>query len=375
MVRCVSTSKGDVGVDEFRIALLNARIAKQRGEDFIVRSEEQELVELLDLFGFHASQVIQPSSNARFHAAMALQLLHEKKAFSCFCSDEWLENKRHEAEEKGEEYKYDDACRNLPAELVIDNTAPFRVRIAGKLSQKMESFTILNQDKTATPTFATAVDDMLHDINTVVCSVEDKEETKKQEYVRDALGYDKKIEYIYVADMVDDEAHSVKELLKAGYLPEAILDYLVSTEEIDNQENFNFSLQTLKEVNKKHLKSLDAKELSRYVGFADSEIGSLARLYLDDVVTTQELKAKIAPIFASREENEYYTKEVETLQECAKKAPYFEHYVDFKAYLQQETGIKEIEEPLRVLLTNSTESPNLEDVYMYLKNYLGEIVK
>jgi len=51
------------------------------------------------LFGIEYSQVINQSQNIRFHTAMALQLMHEKKAFSCFCSDEWLEKKYQESKE------------------------------------------------------------------------------------------------------------------------------------------------------------------------------------------------------------------------------------------------------------------------------------
>ena len=56
-------------------------------------------------------------------------------------------------------------------------------------------------------------------------------------------------------------------------------------------------ISAVKNINQNYLKNLDAKELSRYVGFADTEIGELARTYLNECSTTVELKAKIAPIF------------------------------------------------------------------------------
>jgi len=45
---------------------------------------------------------------------------------------------------------------------------------------------------------------------------------------------------------------------------------------------------------------MDSKELSTYVGFADENIGNLAKIYLRDAKTTKELKAKIEPIFAEK---------------------------------------------------------------------------
>ena len=88
---------------------------------------------------------------------MALQLMHENRAFSCFCSPEWLEKKRDEAKDAKKPYRYDDACANLPHELVIDNMNPFTVRIRkpqediiikdhikGEISFKPEDMTTIN---------------------------------------------------------------------------------------------------------------------------------------------------------------------------------------------------------------------------------------
>ena len=421
MLRFAPSPTGDMTIDQLRIALCNYIVASQRGEEFIVRIEDtkkecniegkdQEILDLLALFKIEYSQVIYQSQNVRFHAAMALQLLHEKKAFSCFCSSAWIEKKQDEARKEQREYHYDDACRYLPAELVIDNTNPFTVRITrpnkalviedlvkGELHFKpdvVDSFIVMNQDKTPTNNFASAVDDMLSDISLVVRSEDFLKDTSKQVHVRNSLAYDKKIIYAHLPTLLDANV-SVKRLLEDGFLPEAILNYLILTVGKVPQEIFtmseakeffklselsnntvSFNIEHLKEINKKHLLSLDPKELSRYVGFADEEIGNLARLYLQEVQTTKELKSKIAPIFASRKKvqsgNELYL-----ITECIKDAPYFEEYKDFLKYITKETGLKEehLLNPLRLLLCNASEGPDLSEIYKYLKNYLGEIVK
>jgi len=424
MLRFTVSPTQDLQLDTLRISLYNYIVSKQRKEDFIIRIEDMdkekniekmddEILDLLALFGVHGSQVIHQSQNVRFHSAMALQLVHERKAFSCFCSDNWLDNKREEAKAAGKEYSYDDACRNLPAELIIDNTNPFRIRIARPnratviedkvlgeqrfSPDSVDSFVILNQDKTPTYTFATAVDDMLSDISLVIQSEEFLEESAKQQHVRLALEYAKQVEYAHLPPMKNlENAPSIKELLKEGFLPEAILNYLVSIGNKVSKEIFSleeaiefldlskiskssvvFDIDLLKELNRAHLKSLDAKELSRYVGFADAEIGALARVYLDEVSTTKELKEKIAPIFTERNIPEIFQKECATLASVIKDAPYFEEYTAFKNYTMKESSLEEESymRALRLLLTNATEGPDIAEIYQHLKNYIGEIVK
>ena len=412
MLRFALSPTGDMNIGDLRIALFSYIVSRQRGEDFIVRIEDtdkehniegkdKEILEILSLFGIEYSQVIYQSQNVRFHSAMALQLLHEKKAFSCFCSQNWLDSKRAEARLAKKAYKYDDACRNLPPQLVIDNTNPFTVRIArpdttSLESDSIDSFIIMNQDKTPTYDFACAVDDMLNDISIVIRNEDHKTNTLKQEHVRASLNYDKKIEYTYLAPLLFDEKLSVKSLLEEGYLPEAILNYLILSGNETSQEIFTiqdaiewfdlnkishsptrFDIEMLRHINREHLKSLDAKELSRYVGFADEEVGELARIYLEDLGTTKELKSKIAPIFEARNIPQEIAKQTQLMKDVIKNAPYFDKYDDFKEYVIAKTGLhnEEYLKPMRILLTNAEDGPAISEIYRYIKNYIGEIIK
>jgi len=382
MLRFATSPTGDMHIGDLYIALFNYKIAQEKKENFIVRidGEDHDVLDILALFNINYSQVIYQSQNIRFHSAMALQLLHEKKAFSCFCSDEWLDKKRQEAEDAGEPYHYDDACRNLPAELVIDNTAPFSIRIASPKESSstvnFDSFVIMHRDKTPTATFASAVEDMLSDISTVVCDESWRQENQKQAYIRSALGYNKEIEYIYIPTLLDAENVTVQSLLKEGYLSEAISNYLISFDSTVKSP-IRFDRDRLKEVNKEYLKKMDATELSRYVGFADAEIGELARLYVDGITTTKDLKSKITPIFEKRVIPKHLSKEVETVIECIKDAPYFEKYNDFKNYIIDKTKLQNdtLSKVMPILLTNSEDQVDIAAVYGCLKNYIGEIIK
>jgi glutamyl-tRNA synthetase len=411
MLRFAPSPTGDMQIDDLRLALFNYIVSLQKNEDFIIRIEDldkknniegsdKEILDILDLFGIKYTQTIHQSQNVKFHAAMALQLLHEKKAFSCFCSDEWIDSKKDEAKKQNKPYLYDDACRNLPAELVIDNTNPFRIRITrpdkdAQSPTEIDSFVIMNQDKTPTHDFASAVDDMISDISTVVRYDKYIHNTPKQEHIRSSLGYEKKIQYIHIPTMKNSDI-SVKSLLQQGFLPEAIINYLVSTfcktpEELFSLEEAvkffkienishspaEFNLDALKKINQKHLKQLDPKELSRYVGFADKEIGELAGVYLDKVYTTKELKTKIEPIFASKKIPSEFKDEAKSLTEAINAAPFFEKYEDFKGHMLRESKMDEnrFEDILHYMLTGTNDGTDIKEIYRYLKNFIGEIVK
>ncbi|MDF1883777.1 glutamate--tRNA ligase [Sulfurimonas sp. SAG-AH-194-C21] len=409
MLRFASSPTGDMHIGGLRVALFNHLVAQEKKEDLIIRIEDmdkekniegkdKEILDILGLFGINYSQVIYQSESIRFHSAMALQLVHEKKAFSCFCSDLWLEKKRDESKLAKKTYLYDDACQNLPAELVIDNMSPFSIRITkpGK-SSVVDSFIILHQDKTPTYTFSGAVDDMLNDISIVIRDAEFSNITSMQEHIRESLAYDKKIGYVHIASIVSDDIPSIKYLLEEGFLPEAISNYLISIGNETPTEIFTvkeamewftldtlsssptpFDMKKLRHINKEHLKALDSKELSRYVGFADTEIGELARIYLEeDAATTKELKAKIAPIFNERIIPDVLSQSVIKMKSIIMSAPYFDKYDDFKNYIIKESGLKEDDysKALRILLTNAQNGPDLAEIYKYLKNYIGEIVK
>ncbi len=420
MLRFAPSPTGDMHIGNLRVALFNYIVSKQKKEDLIVRIEDtdkerniegkdKEILAILDLFGIEYSQVLYQSENFRFHAAMALQLLHEKKAFSCFCSPDWLEKKREESKANKKAYRYDDACANLPAELVIDNMNPFTIRIKKPESTIMihdhikgdvafepndvDSFIIMRQDKTPTYNFACAVDDMLSDISLVIRGEDHMTNTPKQDLIRTSLNYEKKIEYAHFPIILNDDgkkmskrddASSVKWLLEEGFLPSAISNYLVLMGNKPPKEIFTlseaiewFSLETisksparfdmtmLRHINNEHLKLLENKELSRYVGFADEEIGKLAKVYLEEASTTKELRAKIEAIFGEKATSEEFQKEINTMRAVIKAAPYFDAYDDFKNHIMKESGLKGklFFKPLRLIVTGDEHGPDVAEVY------------
>ncbi len=432
MLRFAPSPTGDMHIGNLRVALFNALLSRQRGEPLLVRIEDtdkerniegkdKEILGLLDLFGIEYFDVVYQSANLRFHRAMAIQLLQEKKAFNCFCTPEELDRKRELAKAQHKPFRYDDTCTHLPPEQTIDNENPFTIRL--KRPEKpivvedivkgeatfdpadIDSFIIMRAEKYPTYNFACAVDDMLADVSLVIRGEDHFSNTPKQIAVRDALGYDKKIEYAHLPIILNEEgkkmskrdnASSVKWMLEEGFLPSAIANYLILIGNKTPKEIFTtdeavewfdlkniskaparFDIEKLRFINREHLKMLDDKEISRYVGFADEAIGRLAKLYLEEASTTKELKAKIGAIFSDKSIPEEFAESAAKIRAVILDAPFFEDFNAFKKHIVDATGLKgkPLFKSLRLLLTGAEHGPDLDAVYENIKHYLGEVVK
>ncbi len=421
MLRFACMPTADLTLQQLREALMNFVMAKKRNEGFVVRMEDAnqkkntqgkdaEIVATLELFGITYNDVLYQSKSFKFHSAMALDLLHRKKAFNCFCKEEDLVAKKQSAKEQKRLYTYDGTCEQLPAEIVIDNPNPFRVRVKKPSEEicfddkvqggncftpdEIDSFVILNVDKTPTQEFAEAVDDMLSDISLVIQSEERIESAARAIYIRSLLGYTKEVEYAHLPPLLDADME-IKTLLAEGFLPQAIANYLLvigsdmqekvftleaAKEHFDlakvSKEAVRFDKTQLRRFNQEHLKLLDPKELSRYVGFADAEIGALAKLYIDEITTTKELKERIRLVFEKKEFSQELQESVERVKGIVAKAPYFEEYGAFLEHLHDQSKIskEELEKILSLFLNTQERGHKIEHLYGCLKNYIKEVV-
>ncbi|MDD5717989.1 MAG: glutamate--tRNA ligase [Sulfuricurvum sp.] len=432
MLRFAPSPTGDMHIGNLRVAIFNYISSIQREEPLLIRIEdtdkernipgkEKEIFEILALFGIHYQEEQFQSNNLRFHRAMAIQLLQDKKAFNCFCTPESLDAKKGASKEAKVAYRYDGTCANLPAEAVIDNPNPFTIRlkkpkhpitvtdlIKGESTfapEDIDSFILMRADKYPTYNFACAVDDMIADISLIIRGEDHLSNTPKQIAIHEALGYTKKVEYAHLPIILNNEGKkmskrdngsSVKWLLEEGFLPDAITNYLIMMGNKTPTEIFSlkeavkwfdlktlskaparFDLDKLKFINREHLKGLDPKELSRYVGFADEEIGQLAKIFLEEASTLKELRAKVGAVFAPKSVPEEYLEGFNLLRDLTRKAPHFDDYEAYKNYLIQHSGLKEknLFKPLRLLLSGAEHGPELSDLYGALKNYLKEVAK
>lgn len=235
---------------------------------------------------------------------------------------------------------------------------------------------------------------MLYDISIVIKDEKNIANTAKQIYLRKLLGYDKKINYIHLPTISDKI--SVKSLIDEGFLPSAIANYLVllgnktpneifSLEEaiewfdIKNisKEATKFDIEKLKFINKKHLETIDEMRLSKILGFADADIGKLGKLFLQEASTIKEIKEKIDLIFSPKSTCIGFEDEFVELKLCMQDAPFFNDFDELEKYISQKTALsgEKLLEPLKYILTGRNNGANISDIYPYIKNYLGEIIK
>ena len=416
-------------IGNLRVALFNYIVAKQLNEELLVRIEdtekeknidgnEKEILELLNLFSIDSKSVVYQSENFKYYQKLTMQLMSSKKAFVCFCSNEKLEEIKVKCKEKGKPNSYDGFCETLSDETVLNCNAPFTVRIKkpeniieftdllkGKFSfepSNVDSFIILKHDKTPTYNFSCSVDDMLYDISTVIRDERHIENTAKQIHVRNQLNYTKSIEYIHLSSILNvnsnkkNAENSVKQFIEQGFLPSAIANYLVllgnetpneiftieeAIEWFDikkvSKDTVEFDIEKLKFINKKHIADLDEMRLSKILGFADTDIGKLGKLYLNEASTINEIKAKIDLIFSSKDSLEGFEDEFSNLKKCLSSAPFIDDFNELKKYIKENTKLddKSLSRNLRYLLTGTHNGPNLSAIYSLIKNYMGEIVK
>lgn len=430
MLRFAPSPTGDMHLGNLRVAVLNYILSKQLNEPLMIRIEDtdkerniagkdQEILDILDLFGISYSQVVYQSKNLKYHQQIAMQMLIAKKAFNCFCDEAKLEKTREEAKNNGKPYRYDGSCENLSDDVVVDNQKPFVVRIKkpeatiafkdeirGEFSYEpfdVDSFVLLRTDKTPTYNFACSVDDMLYDISFVIRGEDHLSNTPKQIHIRNTLGYDKVVKYAHLPIILNgetgkkmskrDDASSVKWLIDEGFLPVAIANYMVSLGYSAPKEIFSleeavewfkienisksaarFDIDKLRFINREHIKLLNDMRLSKILGFADSDIGKLAKVYMEEASTINELKEKIGAIFAPKVVTD---DETAKLKEVIKSAPFCETYDEFKNFVSVGSALrgKALFKSLRYLLTSAEHGPNLSDIYPFIKNYLEEIIK
>mgnify|MGYP005614030765 FL=1 len=433
MLRFAPSPTGDMHIGNLRVAIFNYIVSKQLNEGLIIRIEDtdkerniegkdKEILEILNLFSIEYKSVFYQSENLKYHQKMALQLMTQKKAFACFCSDSKLEELKEESIKKGIAFRYDGFCETLSDETVLNTNAPFTVRLKKpdhniKFTDLLkgdfeyapfdvDSFIILRQDKTPTYNYACSVDDMLMDISMVIRGEDHVSNTPKQIHIRESLGYTKEIKYVHLPIILNastgkkmskrDDASSVKWLIDEGFLPSAIANYLVlmgnktpteiftleeaiSWFKIENvsKSGAKFDIDKLRFINRKHIELLDDMRLSKILGFADNDIGKLAKLYLEEASTIKEIKSKLNNIFSQKSTLEGFEQESQTIKEVLKNSPYFENYDDLKDYVVQKTELKgkNLFKPLRYILTGVENGPNLTDIYPFIKNYIGEITK
>jgi len=261
IVRFAPSPTGFLHIGGARTALFNWLLARNRGGKFILRIEDTDQVrstkESIDAIlegmtwlglDWDEGPVYQTDRMAMYREH-ADRLLREGKAYYCYCTPEELEEKRKKALQEKRKPKYDGRCRGLQSPLpgrppAIRFKAPQEGKtvlpdmIKGTVefdNAEMDDLVILRSDGWPTYNFSVVVDDATMGITHVIRGDDHVNNTPRQILLYQAFGYPlpqfAHVPMILGADKARlskrHGATSVMAYKEMGYLPQALVNYLV----------------------------------------------------------------------------------------------------------------------------------------------------
>lgn len=260
-VRFAPSPTGYLHIGGVRTALFNWLFARHEGGVFILRIEDtdqsrstEEAIQAI-LEGMRWVELdwdegpYRQTERMDLYRQHALKLLEQGKAYWCICAAEDLEARRKEAQARGLTPKYDGRCRELgittpPGEAAIRFKAPQEGQtviddlIKGRVvfdNAVLDDLIILRSNGYPTYNFSVVVDDALMGITHVIRGDDHLNNTPRQIPIFRALGFDVPrfghLPMILGADKTRlSKRHGATSILAyrdMGYLPEAMLNYLV----------------------------------------------------------------------------------------------------------------------------------------------------
>lgn len=275
-VRYAPSPTGNQHIGGVRTALINYLFAKSQGGTFILRLEDtdrtrysQEYVQnLYDTFrwlGFYWDEgpdvggpkgpYVQ-SERIDLYRRYAEELVLMGKAYYCFCDSERLERLRLEQiSQKKDEIGYDRHCRFITEEerakrlaeatpyvirlkIPLHGVTVFHDALLGQIEWKNEDISpdpvLLKSDGFPTYHLANVIDDHLMGITNIMRAQEWIPSAPMHKIMYDAFGWEMP-ELCHLPMVLGKDGHklskrhgatAVKEFRKAGYLPEALINYI-----------------------------------------------------------------------------------------------------------------------------------------------------
>ena len=448
-VRFAPSPTGHLHIGGVRTALFNYLFSKHNNGTFILRIEDtdssrsteesiQQIIEGLKWIGIDCDEgPFRQTERKEIYQSYLEKLLNEGKAYKCYCSSEDLREIREKAMAAGENPRYNRKCRDLTDH---PKDKPFVVRFRAPLDgsvivndklhgevtfnmSEMDDIIIARSDGSPTYNFVVVVDDVDMKITHVIRGDDHLSNTPKQVMLYKGLGLPIP-EFIHIPMILGKDkkrlskrhgATSVLAYKEMGYLPEAMLNYLVrlgwssGDQEIFSKEEMveKFSLENINKsagvfdtdkslwLNQHYIKESRPADLcpllkkflireniiSAENEFADNEIEKIIPLLQERSKTLIEMAHK----------TEFYFKEEIVYEEAASKkflktdiVQIFKEFIDkIKVIdkvlthenlepilndLMKNHNLKlgKIAQPLRVALTGKKESPGIFEVITLL---------
>ena len=266
-VRYSPAPTGELHVGSVSTALFNWLFVRHEGGTFVLRIEDtdrsrsraewvdgiQHTLRWLGL-DWDEGPLLQSDRDERYVAA-AQQLLAEGRAYECFCTEDEVRERNEAARAAGRAPGYDGHCRDLTAaqrdarraegrSSVVrfrtpdEGTSVFHDLIRGDVSVEwanIHDFVILRSDRSPIFFLANAVDDIDQEITHVIRGEDLIDTTHRVLALRAALGGGPQPVYAHLPLILAADrsklgkrhgAVAVEEFAAAGYLPEALVNYL-----------------------------------------------------------------------------------------------------------------------------------------------------
>jgi len=260
-VRFAPSPTGYLHIGGARTALFNYLLARKEQGTFVLRIEDTDLerssresvdaiLQAMEWLGLDYDEgPYYQTERFELYQQKIDQLLTEGKAYRCYCTAEELEAKRQQALREKRKPKYDGTCRarqDQPVDRphVVRFRAPqegetfFDDLIKGPISfrnDELDDLIIRRSDGSPTYNFVVVVDDASMGINLVLRGDDHVNNTPRQIQLYHALGYPVP-RFAHVPMILGSDktrlskrhgATSVMAYREQGYLPEAMVNYLV----------------------------------------------------------------------------------------------------------------------------------------------------
>lgn len=442
--RFAPSPTGYLHVGGARTALYSWLYARKHGGSFILRVEDTDLerstqesvnaiLEGMAWLGLDYDQgpFYQTHRFERYQEIIQ-QLMDQGHAYYCYCSKEELDKQRTEQMEKKEKPRYNGKCRHLTTApsgqqrvvrfknpddgvVVIPDLVKGKIVVANK---ELDDLVIARADGSPTYNLTVVVDDMDMQVTHVIRGDDHVNNTPRQMNILKALGAEIPL-YAHLPMILGSDgarlskrhgAVSVIQFRDDGYLPEALLNYLVrlgwshgdqeqfSIDEMVKYfelENVNVSASTFNSekllwLNHQYLMNSDPAHVARHLSW------HLGRLGIDpadgpaltDIVTAQRERCKTLAEMALA--SRYFYQEFDAYDEKAVKKHFsqtaaevlsrlsdeFTAISDWRGDILHDTvvrvaeqlglGLGKVAQPLRVAVLGTAVSPGIDVTLMLL---------
>ncbi len=260
VTRFAPSPTGHLHIGGARTAIFSWAYARKNGGKFVLRVEDtdqtrsdasmtQGILDSMAWLGLdYDGEAVYQSQRFDAHNAAVDKMLETGHAYYCTCTPDEVEAMREKARAEGRKPKYDGCCREKglgPCEgAVVRLKAPlmgttvFEDLVKGHIAvdnAELDDMILRRSDGTPTYNLAVVVDDHDMGITHVIRGDDHVNNTPKQVLIYQALGWDvPKFAHVPMILGPDKKklskrhgATSVMEYQKDGYLPEALVNYLV----------------------------------------------------------------------------------------------------------------------------------------------------